>query len=103
MNPERWKGGRFVGARDFRASWFAGEFYAQGNKRSSQMPEYLREYGLDTFEYSGGHGLRMSEKTAPGDRESGPKAGVLSIVHAPYFINLANEDSEKIINSHRYA
>ncbi|SCJ20598.1 Probable endonuclease 4 [uncultured Clostridium sp.] len=79
-----------------------GNFYALGNKRSSQMPEYLREYGLDTFEYSGGHGLRMSEKTAREIGSQAQKAGIPISVHAPYFINLANEDSEKILNSHRY-
>lgn len=77
-------------------------FYSQGNRRSSQMPEYLKAYGLDTFEYSGGHGLRMSEKTAREIGDQARQAGILISVHAPYFINLANEDSEKILSSHRY-
>ncbi|MDR2091246.1 MAG: TIM barrel protein [Clostridiales bacterium] len=68
-------------------------FYAEGFKRTVQMPEWLKNKGLDCFEYSLGRGVTIGESSA---REIGAKAaefGVEMSVHAPYYINFANPDA----------
>jgi deoxyribonuclease-4 len=45
--------------------------------------------GLSAFEYSFGHGVRMSEDTAEKIRQEAEKYHIAMSVHAPYYINLA--------------
>lgn len=66
------------------------------------MPLYVKELGLDCFEYSFGKGVRMSPETAHQIGSSFAREGVEISVHAPYFINFANPDPEKIQNSFGY-
>ena len=40
------------------------EFYNAGNKSILEIPKWIKEYGLDAFEYSFGHGYQMSEEKA---------------------------------------
>jgi deoxyribonuclease-4 len=68
-------------------------FYAEGFKHTAEMPEWIKNKGLDCFEYSLGRGVTIREETA---LEIGGKAADAAIemsVHAPYFINFANSDS----------
>ena len=39
-------------------------FYAAGKKQSKQMPGWLRERGLDAYEYQCGKGVTVGEATA---------------------------------------
>jgi deoxyribonuclease-4 len=58
------------------------------------MPGWLREKGLDAYEYQCSRGVNIREEMA---RELGRRAAEKDIslsIHAPYYINLATPDSE---------
>ena len=78
------------------------EFTLKGHKSTLEMPAYVKEAGLDCFEYSFGQGVRLSEKTALQIGAEFTKEGIEISVHAPYFVNFANPDEEKIIGSFKY-
>lgn len=77
-------------------------FYEQGYKSSLEMPAWLRNMGLDAYEYSCARGVRikrdMAEKLGHIAREN----GIVLSVHAPYYINLASEDPQAIEKSFEY-
>ena len=52
-------------------------FAAAGFKKSEDAPAWLAQMGLTAFEYQCGRGIQMS-------------------IHAPYFINLSSEESERM-------
>lgn len=66
------------------------------------MPRYVRAQGLQCFEYSFCKGVRMGTETAVHIGDAFREADVEISVHAPYFINFANPDPEKIQNSFGY-
>ena len=66
------------------------------------MPTYVRLLGLNCFEYSFGKGVRIGEETARDIGRAFAEADVEISVHAPYFINFANPDPDKIANSCGY-
>ena len=71
-------------------------FYEQGHKHTEEAPEWLRGLGLSAYEYSFGRGVRVGEEKARLFSEVFPASGVALSVHAPYFINLAVNDAERI-------
>lgn len=71
-------------------------------KGTEDMPAYLVEKGLDCFEYSFGRGVRMTEATARRIGQVFADHGIEISVHAPYFVNLASPDPQKIQNSFAY-
>ena len=78
------------------------EFYEAGNKRSEQMPEWLKNYGLNAYEYQCGRGVNVGEETA---RKIGIQAKNYRIkmsVHAPYFISLATLEDNTFANTKRH-
>jgi deoxyribonuclease IV len=77
-------------------------FYDEGNKASVQMPKWIKEFGLDAYEYQCGKGVRISEQTASNIGNNAKLMDVFLSIHAPYYINLANIDAEKRANSKRY-
>lgn len=77
----------------------SASFYAAGYKSSVDAPEWLRGLGLRAYEYQCVRGVNIGEQTA---RRLGEKASAHSIVlsiHAPYYINLASEDPNRIAKS----
>ncbi|MDR0900273.1 MAG: TIM barrel protein, partial [Methanobrevibacter sp.] len=58
-------------------------------------PSYIAEEGLSAYEYQGGRGLRIGEKSAKVLKKESEANDILVSLHAPYFINLANEDEKK--------
>ena len=86
----------------FGPSGNSDSFYQRGYKSTEQVPEYLKEYNLDCFEYSFGRGVNMGDDKAIKIGESFKKAGLEISVHAPYFINFSNLDETKIANSINY-
>ena len=65
-------------------------------KSSTDMPGWLREIGLDCYEYQCGKGVNVGEATARKIGEKAVEAGISLSLHAPYFINLANPDPEAL-------
>ncbi len=86
----------------FGPSGNSDSFYEQGYKASSQMPSWLAAMGLEAYEYSCSKGVKLGEATA---REIGLQAAENNIflsIHAPYYINMSSEETEKRENSKRY-
>lgn len=77
-------------------------FYAQGNKASEQMPEWLKNFGLDAYEYQCGNGVRIGQATAEKIKNEAEKNGIVMSLHSPYYINLATPEEEKRANSINY-
>ena len=77
-------------------------FYAEGYSHTEEAALFVKNRGLDCFEYSFGRGVRMSEDKAISIGESFKDAGVELSVHAPYFINFANPDDEMAAKSYGY-
>ncbi|MBR1723893.1 MAG: TIM barrel protein, partial [Ruminococcus sp.] len=65
-------------------------------------PAYLKEMGLDHYEYQCGRGVRVSDKLAQAMRAKAKEAGITLSVHAPYFISLSSIEPEKRDNSINY-
>lgn len=77
-------------------------FVTEGHKSTLETFEWLANKNLDLFEYSFGQGVRLSQTTAALFGAEAAKFNIEVSVHAPYFINFANPDPEKIDNSINY-
>ncbi|MEB3786603.1 MAG: TIM barrel protein, partial [Desulfurococcales archaeon] len=66
-----------------------------------KVPEYLSKIGLDALEYEAVRGVRISEEKARKLGEEAAKYDVLLSMHAPYYINLASKEKEKVEASRR--
>ncbi len=77
-------------------------FYENGHKSSEEMPEFLKNYGLDAYEYQCGNGVRVGEETAKKIGLAAKNNNIVMSLHSPYYINLANPDEEKRKNSINY-
>lgn len=77
-------------------------FFAAGKTKSEESAFWVKEKGLDCFEYSFGRGVNLSDEKAVKIGEAFYNAGVEISVHAPYFINLANPDEEMAEKSFGY-
>ena len=86
----------------FGPSGNSASFYAAGYEHTEDAAAYVREMGLDCFEYSFGRGVRMSEQKARSIGAAFAGAGIEISVHAPYFINFANPDDEMAAKSYGY-
>lgn len=65
-------------------------------KSSADAPKWLRELGLDCYEYQCGKGVNVGEATARKIGQAAVEHGISLSLHAPYFINLANPDPESL-------
>lgn len=79
----------------FGPSGNSESFYAAGFKHTHQAFAWLSEFGLNAYEYSFSHGVRMKPETALKIGEEAKKHGIALSCHAPYYINLATEETEK--------
>lgn len=77
-------------------------FYAEGKKTTLQAPEWLKEKGLDAFEYEAGNGITAGEATLAAIGKAAREAGILMSLHTPYFISLSGTDPEKRYKSLEY-
>ena len=77
-------------------------FYAQGGKGTVQAPAWLREYGLDAYEFEAGNGLTAGEATLRKIGEEAKKHGIATSLHTPYFISLSGVVEEKRLKSIEY-
>lgn len=77
-------------------------FYREGKKSTLQAPEWVKEKGLDAFEYEAGNGIAGSEATLRGIGDMARKHGVKMSFHTPYFISLSGVEEEKRLKSIDY-
>ena len=77
-------------------------FYEEGYKNTEEAALWVRNRGLDCFEYSFGLGVRLSADKALSIGEAFAAAGVEISVHAPYYVNLANPEEEAAEKSFGY-
>ena len=77
-------------------------FYAEGNKSTLQAPKWLREKGLDAYEYEAGNGITAGESTLRAIGQAAREQGIAMSFHTPYFISLSGIDPEKRLKSVDY-
>ena len=65
-------------------------------RSSADAPRWLRELGLDCYEYQCGKGVHVGEATARRVGAAAAEHGIALSLHAPYFINLANPDPDAL-------
>ena len=75
----------------FGPSGFCDEFLVN-HSHSEEIPDWLIEHGLDSYEYAFNKGVRITDEKALKIGEIFKEKGIELTVHGPYFINLANPD-----------
>ena len=68
-------------------------FFGAGYTKSEDSAKWVKDLGLDCFEYSFGRGVNLSDKKALELGEVFKSYGIEISVHAPYYVNLANPDA----------
>ena len=86
----------------FGPSGNSESFYAEGYSHTEEAAKFVKDRGLDCFEYSFGRGVRMTDEKAYSIGAAFEKEGVEISAHAPYFINFANPDDEMAAKSYGY-
>ena len=89
-------------AAKFGPAGNSDSFYAAGQKSTHQAPEWLKEIGLDAYEYQCGQGVRGSAEAFAKVGEEAKKHGISLSLHAPYFISLSGIEEEKRLKSVDY-
>ncbi len=77
-------------------------FAEVGLKTSEQSAVWVKNLGLNCFEYSFGRGVNLSDERAVSIGNAFTENGVEISVHAPYYINLANPEEENALKSYEY-
>jgi deoxyribonuclease-4 len=70
----------------------SASFYAEGNKSSLDMPEWLAKRGLNAYEYQCSRGVNIGEEMARKLGQLAAERGIQLSIHAPYYINLSTTD-----------
>ena len=86
----------------FGPSGLCEQFVESGKKHTIEAGVWLKDMGVDCFEYSFGRGVKIKSQTAEEIGKEFSKNGIEISVHAPYFINLATQEEEKALNNHTY-
>ena len=86
----------------FGPSGNSESFFAAGYSKSEDSAVWVKNKGLDCFEYSFGRGVNITDQKAQSINKAFNENGVEISVHAPYFINLANPDGEMAEKSFGY-
>lgn len=86
----------------FGPSGNSDSFFAAGLSHTEDAAKYVRERGLDCYEYSFGRGVHMGEGKAISTGEAFAAEGIEISVHAPYYINFANPLDESAQKSYHY-
>lgn len=71
-------------------------------KSSVDAPVWMKELGLECYEYQCGKGVHVGEETAGKVGRSAAEHGISLSLHAPYFINLANPDPDSLAKTTGY-
>jgi deoxyribonuclease-4 len=86
----------------FGPSGNSASFYEQGYKSSIPMPAWLRNMGLNAYEYQCNRGVKITQKTANEIGKEARSNDIFLSIHAPYYINMSSVEQEKRDNSKRY-
>lgn len=86
----------------FGPSGCGEEFYNEGFKDIFQVPKWLKNKGLDAYEYSFGHGYQMNLQTAEKAGRLFKENNIETSIHAPFYINFANPDEEMFLKTKSY-
>ena len=78
--------------------WFKNE----GGKATVQAPGWLKNKGLNAYEYEAGKGIMAGEGALLAIGQKALEHGILMSLHAPYFISLSSVEEEKRTNSIGY-
>ncbi len=73
----------------------SSEDFLKKYKSSLDMPKYLKDMGLDAFEYQCGQGVRVSDSLGAALKARAEENGITLSLHAPYFISLSGIEKEK--------
>ena len=80
-----------------------GNSLSWGKRKFPQdLPQYLKEFGLNGYEIECGRGVRISEAAAELLPKLAEEHGIYVTLHAPYFISLSSVEEEKRQNSVDY-
>lgn len=77
-------------------------FSQAGFNKSEQSAKWVKDLGLNCFEYSFGRGVNMGDERALEIGKAFKENGVEISVHAPYYINFANPEQENAEKSYGY-
>ncbi len=84
----------------FGPSGNSQSFFDEGYERTIDAPAWIAKRNLDIFEYSFGRGVLVSSDTAKAIGDEAKKYNIEITAHAPYFINFAGIDEEKMQKSY---
>lgn len=79
-----------------------GDLFREAKKKTVDAPRWVKEFGLDAYEYEAGRGFTASEQVLRTIGEEAKAAGVAMSVHAPYFISLSGVETETRLKSIGY-
>lgn len=71
------------------------ESFAARYKSSVDAPRFLKDMGLDCYEYQCGRGVAIGEQTAGALGAQAREHGIVLSLHSPYFINLSSPEPER--------
>ncbi len=77
-------------------------FKAAGYKSSLDMPKYLHDIGLSTYEYQCNKGVKISESSALELGKNAKRYGISLSIHSQYYISLSSVEEEKRQKSVEY-
>ncbi len=77
-------------------------FYSKGLKSTLDAPAFVKDIGLDAYEYEAGNGLSASPAMLSAVGKAASEAGIKMSFHTPYFISLSGVVEEKRLNSINY-
>lgn len=77
-------------------------FQSSGYKSSLDAPGWVKEMGLDAYEYECGNGVSASDETFARIGLKAAECGVVTSLHAPYYISLSGVIPKKRLGSIRY-
>jgi len=86
----------------FGQSGNSESFFDAGFSKSEDSAKWVKNNGLDCFEYSFGRGVNISDIKAISIGNAFKENDIEISVHAPYFINFSNEDDEMAEKSYNY-
>ena len=74
---------------NFGPSGFCSDF-SLVNKKSEQMPTWLKQHGLSAYELSFTNGINIGDEKCEKLGKLFAEQNISVSVHAPYYINFAN-------------